>query len=277
MRLMQDKTILRLRMNEYSCDWRAPPSSFSISEQEAHIWLVNLDLPAGLVQRLYLYLSPDEREQAQRFQFEYLRKRYIAGRGSLRVILGGYLHMPPGELSISYEAFGKPRFDPKKGGSWLSFNFTHSHELALLAVIRRLAIGIDLEYERELADADEIAARYFSREEVCIYHQLPPQEKQAAFYRCWTRKEAFIKAIGEGLSYPLDRFNVSVTSTDAAKLIQIGGSQEAGLEWNIFDIKPGPNYTAALAVECPQYQQRSGFNLVFWQCTQDLLDGGQIS
>ncbi len=246
-------------MTEPLGDWKVPLTPPSLAEEEIHVWRVNLDLPPAAVQRLGQYLSPDERERAQRFYFEHLRRRFTAARGALREILGAALGLLPAQLKFSYEPYGKPRLDPQTGGSWISFNLAHSHELALIAVTRSRMIGVDLEYQRPIAGAEKIAEEYFSPQEYDVFRQMDLQEKLPAFYRCWTRKEAFVKAIGEGLSHPLDRFIVSFAPGEPARLLEIGGSQEVASEWGIFDLNPGPGYTAALAVK------GSGLTLSCWQ------------
>jgi 4'-phosphopantetheinyl transferase len=210
---------------------------------------MDLIQPEGILQRLELFLSQEEQERAARFHFGYLRRRFIAGRGILRTILAVYLHTHPGRVSFEYSAFGKPGLGGDFQSNGLSFNLAHSHELALAAVTRGRLIGVDIESQSLLADADEIASRYFASEEFQVFRQLPSQMRQAAFFTCWTRKESFIKAIGEGLSYPLDRFCVTFTPGEPARLLHIDGNVQAASRWSLYSLQPGNGYVAAMVVE----------------------------
>ena len=166
----------------------------------------------------------------------------------LRSLLGLYLNRKPDEILFGHEPHGKPYIStPEPDG--LNFNLTYSQDLALIALMRGKSIGIDLEYCKYIPDADEVVTRYFSPGEISQYFQLSSEDRICAFYRGWTRKEAFIKAIGNGLSYPLNSFSVSLLPDEPARLINLEGDATAPNRWQIKDLSPEKDYEAALAVE----------------------------
>ena len=198
--------------------------------------------------RLLESLSQEERTRANGFSLPHLKERYIAGRGMVRGIVARYLGCPPAEIEFAYTAYGKPflRDETKHG---LRFNLSHSENQALLAVTRGRAIGVDIEQIRPDFATDEIAKRFFSEREWQALRALPTVERTAAFFRCWTRKEAFIKAIGEGLSFPLDAFAVSLAPGEPAVLRWLRDQPDAVQRWSFRDITALPGFLAALAVE----------------------------
>lgn len=225
-----------------------PPIELTLSKSDVHVWRANLDQPPELIQQLAQILSADEVRRAERFYFEQDKERFIVGRGLLRTILSRYLGMAANQLQFCYSTRGKPDLVEHLGGGRLRFNLSHSQALVLYAVTRDRAIGIDVEYIRPIAEADQIVKSFFSDYEKTVYHNLPPYQKQVAFFNCWTRKEAFIKAIGEGLALPLDQFDVSLTPGEPARLLRIKGD-EASKHWSIKELTIDKNYASALAVE----------------------------
>ena len=193
-------------------------------------------------------LSEKEVMRADRFYFERDRKHFIVGRGVLRAILGIYLGMEPDQLEFSYGAYGKPYLADGCGEREVRFNLSHSNELALYAFVRGREIGVDLEYIRDIPDIEQIAARFFSARENIVLHGLPAAQKQEAFFRCWTRKEAYIKAIGNGLTHPLDQFDVSLAPGEPARLLTVAGEPDKTKRWALRELAPAPGYQAALAV-----------------------------
>jgi 4'-phosphopantetheinyl transferase len=165
----------------------------------------------------------------------------------LRRLLGGYLGIEPGELTFVYGSHGKPSLTEPAGGA-LSFNVSHSGELALLAFSRRGEIGVDIEEIRPIPDGEDIAARFFSAAEVARFRGIAPQAREAAFFRCWTRKEAYVKAVGEGLARPLDAFDVTFAAGEPARLTVAGDRQETQ-RWTLDALEPGDGYTAAIVTE----------------------------
>jgi 4'-phosphopantetheinyl transferase len=239
--------------------WINAPPRLRLPGDEIHIWQVSLDQSSELLDRLLETLSGDERARAGRFHFERDRRRFICARAALRSILGLYLEIKPEKIEFCYSKYGKPDIFGAKGENLLYFNLSHSHELALLAVSRRWRVGIDIEHVRSIPDAEQIAERFFSAAENVEFRALPSSKREESFLNCWTRKEAFIKAIGEGLSRPLDRFDVSLSPGEPARLLKIDGDTQEASIWSLAEIAPAPGYIAALAVE------GHGYQLSFWQ------------
>jgi 4'-phosphopantetheinyl transferase len=211
------------------------------------LWAVDLD---GERPSLYeSLLAPDERERAGRFHFERDRNRYMVGRGRLRQLLGHYLAIPPAQVVFAYTDHGKPYLAPQPGRPDLTFNISHSQQFALLAFAWGQRLGVDVEVIRPLSDAAALVRRFFAPAEVVAWEAVPPQQQAEAFFCGWTRKEAFIKAIGDGLSYPLDRFVVSLQPHEPAQLLEIEGSPAAARKWEMASLRPFPQTIAAVIVE----------------------------
>jgi 4'-phosphopantetheinyl transferase len=235
--------------------WTVPLGIPALGESDLHVWRVTREQPEAVVASLHATLSVDERMRVDRFRFERDRRRYIIGRGVLRVIIGEYLNFAPERLVFNYGPKGKPALSLPVGYGQLHFNLAHSHELALYAFTRQQPVGIDVEYtQRVVGDQDRLAARFFSVRENEMYHSLLAVEKRSAFFRCWTRKEAFIKAIGDGLSYPLDRFDVTLTPDQPPAFLAIEGDSEAARRWSLFHLEPDPDYVGAVAIEGNAWQ-----------------------
>lgn len=210
------------------------------------VWAAQLDLGQEQSDDLAGLLSADEHDRAARFQFDEHRRRYIAARGILRLILGRCLNLRPEQVCLVYGAAGKPALHPDEG---VYFNLAHSHQMALYAVTYQRQVGVDLEFIRPVADMAQIAASNFSACEYADWQGLPAAEQQAGFFNCWTRKEAYIKARGEGLLYPLDRFDVSLRPGQPAQLLRVEGSASEAARWSLQAVNPHPGYAAALAIE----------------------------
>jgi 4'-phosphopantetheinyl transferase len=228
--------------------WSSPPADLCITGNQVHIWCARLDVPPEEVHRLEMILSEDERIRAHRFRFEAGQRRYIASRGVLRSILGRYLNVSPLELHFHYGEYGKPSLAGDFTANPYEFNLAHSHELALFGFTRGVPVGVDLEYLKTDRDYDKIAARYFSKLENEIYCSLPPSERPGAFFNAWTRKEAFIKAIGQGLTLPLDSFDVTLTPGKPAQLLRVGDDPGEASQWYLESFAPDPDYVGAVAV-----------------------------
>ena len=229
--------------------WRPAPAELTLSSAEVHVWRACLDPDASCVEHLQRTLSADESHRAARFHFPRDRRRFIVARGVLRDILGRYLGVPPSELGFRYSSYGKPALADAGDEEGLRFNISHSHEMALFAVTRGREIGVDIEYLRREIACEEIAERFFSIHERASLRALPAEAKHQAFFNCWTRKEAYIKAHGEGLSLPLDQFDVSLAPGEPAALLATRGDPREALRWSLQALTPGPGYVAALAVE----------------------------
>src|ERR1044072_2828149 len=186
--------------------WSTPPESLSLQTGEVHVWRIELQHPGSLLEKFRSTLEADELQRASRFHFEKHRSGFVVARGFLRDVLSRYLKTKPEMLRFSYGDYGKPALD-----GTLTFNMSHSHEIALLAIAEDKQIGVDVEHIRADFATEDIARRFFSRSEVESFNRLPTEEQVTAFFRCWTRTEAFIKATGRGLSQPLDAFDVTLS------------------------------------------------------------------
>lgn len=246
-------------MTALDCTWSFPPADLALSSNDVHVWRVYLDQPAQRLQQLAQTLSADELTKAERFYFERDRKHFIVGRGFLRSILGRYLDIEPGRLQFCYGSHGKPALAETPGRIILRFNLSHSQGLALYAVTCDREIGVDLEYIRPMPEAEQIVKRFFSAREHSVFCSIPPSQKHEAFFHCWTRKEAYLKAIGDGLAHSLDRIEVSLAPGEPAKLLSIEGSPQKAARWSLQELKPAPGYVAAIAVE------GSAWRLARWQ------------
>jgi len=187
-----------------------PPLDIELPADEIHVWYACLEQPVSRFQRLKQLLSPDESMRAERFHFEEDRKRFIACHGILRTILGRYLNVDPSRLQFCNGKNGKPSLVDTLGSESIRFNSSKSNGVALFAFTRGREIGVDIEHIRDIPEMEQIAERFFSVKENAAFHTLPQSKKKEAFFNCWTRKEAFIKAIGEGLYCHLDKFDVSL-------------------------------------------------------------------
>jgi len=229
---------------EESSNWLRPPDSLSLEAGQVHVWRVCLELGDDQLDRFRRILEPEELDRAGRFRFERLQRHFVASRGFLRYVLARYLGKKAEELRFSHNSYGKPSL---AGEGTLQFNMSHSHEVALVAVTRGAAVGVDVEHIRSDFASEEIARRFFSRLEVETLKLLPKEEQVAAFFRCWARKEAYIKAIGKGLSQPLDGFDVTLAPSEPAALLRAG--EEDTMTWSMSDIDVGSDYASALVVE----------------------------
>ncbi len=181
-----------------------------------------------------------------RYRIERPRSDYILTRGTLRFLLAQYLHLTPAEISFGYTQYGKPFLIPQ---SDLRFNVSHSHGLALMGFVRQREIGVDVEQVRAQDDAKKLAERFFSVREREQLRDFSGDELHAAFFRCWTRKEAYIKAKGEGLSLPLHQFDVSIEPDPQLALLATRPDRSEANRWAIFNVSAKSGYSAALAVE----------------------------
>jgi 4'-phosphopantetheinyl transferase len=226
----------------------------SLGSRQIHVWGVPL---GGEAEAFLPLLSKGERDRAERFRFVDHRRRYAIAHGALRAVLGGYCGHDPCELTFATGPRGKPYLTSTgAGASGVFFNLSHSSQLALIAV-GDCELGIDLEKCRHLESMLEIARRHFSAAEYAALEGLQDAALQQGFYRCWTRKEAYIKAVGEGLSLPLDTFEVSLGEQPEFLAFRDGRYQPA--EWSLFDVSPADGFVAALAAH------GAGFRLQTYQ------------
>lgn len=214
----------------------------AISRDEIHVWSANLDCESDALPRFKTILSPDEKSRADRFVFARDRNRFIVARGTLRELLGTYLRTPPEILEFTYGKYGKPYLrTPNPSSAHLQFNLSHSHGVAVYAIAHNRNVGVDVELVRTGFATESIAERYFSARELEELRPLPPEEQCRGFFRCWTRKEACLKAQGSGFMTALDSFDVTVASSAAARFL--AGAESS---WNLATFTPARHYVAAL-------------------------------
>lgn len=225
--------------------WSEPPASLTLATGEVHIWRLELDQPESVVAEFRATLEVNELERAGRFHFEKHRKQFVVGRGGLRYVLARYLDVKPEEIRFSYGAYGKPALV----NEGLHFNMSHSHGVALIAVALDRELGVDVEHVRTDFANEDVARRFFSPVEVASFNALGKEEQVAGFFRCWTRKEAYIKAIGRGLSEPLHAFDVTLAPGEPAALLRAERGDVS--RWAMFNIDVGDDYAGALAAEAP--------------------------
>jgi 4'-phosphopantetheinyl transferase len=222
-------------------DFSAGPETLG---NEIHIWTARLDREAQVLHDLEAALSPDERARAERFHFARDRQRFVAARGLLRSLLGKYLCQAPAGLEFSYEPYGKPSLSGANAASGLSFNLAHSAELAVYAISRHRNLGVDVERIKPESAGEDIARRFFSAREVNDLQTLPPESRIQAFFNCWTRKEAYLKATGMGLQTPLDSFSVTLLPGEPAQFLG-----EAEARWHLAAFRPAEGYAAAVVYD----------------------------
>ncbi|MBM3972706.1 MAG: 4'-phosphopantetheinyl transferase superfamily protein [Planctomycetes bacterium] len=210
----------------------------TLVDGELHVWAVPL---TGDAERLGANLSKAENQRLSRFHFADHRRRFQIGHGALRLILAGYLGCGPADVEFAAGPRGKP-FLAAPGPH---FNLSHSGKLALIGV-SKTEVGLDVEKVRRLDSLTEIARKHFSPSEFAALDALQGEARELAFYRCWTRKEAYIKALGEGLSMPLDVFDVSLC--DEPRLVAIRDGKEDAAKWSMLDVSPGPEFVGAAAM-----------------------------
>jgi 4'-phosphopantetheinyl transferase len=232
--------------------WRRPESPPGLGPDDVHVWRLDLDamIPAGLA--LTSDLAEEERDRAARFRFARDRERYLAGRVALRGILAGYLGRPPETLRFVRAPFGKPALFAEPTG--LQFNLTHSDWCALVAVARGRRVGVDVEGIRLGQSSMDVARRFFARGEVDALVVAAPEERAVTFVRCWTRKEAYVKARGDGLSLSLQHFEVPLSSDAAWALASSEEDPSEVGRWSLHELLPAPCYLGALVVEGASYR-----------------------
>src|SRR5215216_281129 len=229
--------------------WSFPTTVLDLESHQVDIWRARLDLPVDSLKTLEATLSADEIQRADHFHFPGDKDRFIAAHGCLRDILAHYQHWEPGQLTFSANDYGKPALSTVSSERRMDFNLSHSEDLALLAVTWERKVGIDLERVRQGISSQVIARQYFSRSEFIELVGLPFEQREVGFFNCWTRKEAYIKAQGLGLSLSLESFDVSLSPNEPAILRATRPDPQEAARWILLALEVSPGYVAALAVE----------------------------
>lgn len=216
-----------------------------LCDDEVHVWRFSLHADAGALDGISRVLAEDEQAKAARFQFERHRRRFMVRRATVRTILGAYLGIPPAEVMFENSLKGKPRL---AGKGTLEFNVTDSADLSLIALTRGRRLGIDLEHVRD-ANFEGIAKRFFTPEEAQELAALPVAARPAGFYRCWTAKEAYLKAIGTGLRTPLNTVRVPVAPDLPATLDVVHDHDGCDGDWAVYRLDAGTEYVATVVVD----------------------------
>ncbi len=230
-------------------EWHLPVSPVLLLQDQVHLWRASLEVSPSTLQTLFTALSKDERERAARFRFSRDQQHFIVAHGILRKLLACYLQIDTSSLFFVKNAYGKPALDPAFHSADLHFNLSHSQDIALFAFSYRRELGVDVEYMRKEVEYDQLARFCFSAYEQQILSSLVGSMKEEAFFNCWTRKEAYIKARGLGLSLPLALFDVSLLPLEPARLLESRESPDEVSRWSFCALVPGMGYAGALVVE----------------------------
>jgi 4'-phosphopantetheinyl transferase len=236
-------------MNIDELQWPQAVPGKLINSNEIHVWRVFLDVTADEFEKLREFLSGDELARSERFHFEKDRKRFIAARGILRRILGSYLNKRPGKICFEYGPHGKPVLAHDAGDDDICFNLSHSGSLALYAVTLRKKIGIDIENIRDYISVGQVAGQFFSQKEISSLEKIDINKRSELFFQYWTRKEAFLKARGEGISFPMDQCDVSLISGSGLSPVTVRDNNRGVSSLYVQDLFPGNGHAAAIAVE----------------------------
>ncbi|WP_422105257.1 4'-phosphopantetheinyl transferase family protein [Winogradskyella sp.] len=220
--------------------------TFFFRDHIPHIWVLNINSEIKHLNFFEGLLSKDEKIKAHKFKFEKDKRVSIIARGALRVLLGKYLDISPEKIVFKYGDYGKPEF---KNWQNLKFNTSHAKDLVVFGFTKNSEIGIDVEYCKSNFDVMDIVDNYFSKKEIEAIHKIPKHMQTQAFYRGWTRKEAFIKAKAKGLSFPLDAFSVSIESDNQSKLEETLWDSNEKHNWSIIPFETLDNYKAAIAIQ----------------------------
>ncbi|HKG94776.1 MAG TPA: 4'-phosphopantetheinyl transferase superfamily protein [Gemmatimonadaceae bacterium] len=239
-----------------SLRWPASPfgveqTPILLGDDEVHLWSASLHVRAERLAAYQLLLSADERERAARFRFDRDRDRYVVARATLRLLIARYLDEDPAALRFDYGEQGKPsiRREPGAGGPTLHFNLAHAGSVAVYGLTHRGPLGVDVERVEAMVDAELVAESHFAAEEQRTLRTVPEPLRMRAFFECWTRKEAFIKALGGGLSIPLASFAVDFRTGSPPSLRWVLGDPDASARWTLAAFEPADEHVGAMAVE----------------------------
>ncbi len=228
--------------------WPQSSTPSELDDLDVHVWSFHLEVSPACLTRFGSWLSLDERERASRFHFEQHRNRYIAGRGWLRELLSAYLNVAPQNITFDYGTHGKPALSGQSAHGGLEFNLSHSDSIAVAGVTRARPLGLDIECVRPLADMGDLVKRFFSQRESSIFEQLQREQQLSVFFNLWTRKEAWLKATGQGISQYLKEVEVSFLPGENVRLLKLPEGFLPAHKWSLQDLDPGCGLKGALAV-----------------------------
>jgi 4'-phosphopantetheinyl transferase len=242
----------RMASVEAAPSWASQAGPPELGADEVHVWHFPLVIPPGREADWRAVLSPAERERADKFAFPHLRERYLAAHAIMRRLLGGYLCVDPASLAFEIAERGKPSLP----GHPLHFNLSHTNDHGLLAVTRAGAVGVDIESIDRQVDRAGIAGRFFSRAEADELASLPPDLQPEAFCNLWTRKEAWLKATGVGISEGLNQVEFNCRPGEPARLLRIGGDEREAAGWFLHSFRPPGEHLGAVAVRARDVKVR---------------------
>jgi 4'-phosphopantetheinyl transferase len=228
--------------------WKSPPADPGLPLDCVDVWKCRLDILDSQVTALFKLLSGEEHVRAERLKIPEKRNQFVITRGRLRQIIAGILDSDPRDFKFEYTSHGKPFLARNWQGHELVFNVSHSYKMAIIGVALDRQLGVDIEKIQEGKDHMGMANRFFSKREQTELSATPDADRTRAFYSCWTRKEAFVKAVGDGITYGLDTFAVSVRPDDERPSLDIHGNSTNEEPWSVFNIPMNDNYMASLAV-----------------------------
>jgi 4'-phosphopantetheinyl transferase len=229
--------------------WSPGPADLRLAPGEVHVWSAVLERPPEIVARDLAVLSDDERERAARMRSPHVRSELIHSRATLRTLLGRYLDCDPRRIRFRHGPQGKPELADCPGSSPLHFNVSHSHGVALFAITARGPVGVDVEQLRPFANDLGLAERYFSSAEFQALRALDGERRRLAFFHTWTRKEAFLKATGGGISFGLERVEVTILPDESSRVLRLDGDEGRAARWSLSSLTPLAGYVGALALE----------------------------
>jgi 4'-phosphopantetheinyl transferase len=232
-------------------DWPSPSSAPHLATGEVHVWRIDLDIHDDCWQTLTSLLSNDEHAKAERFHFAKHRRRHTVTHAALRILLGQYLACPPRNIAFGYNTHGKPRLAGED--QRIRFNLSHTEDIMLVAFALDSEVGIDIEAVTRNVDYMGVGRRWFSALESRTLQSLPEHERVDAFFRAWCRKEAYIKARGEGMAHPLQRFSVALDKHEPRLVEHLDDNRETS-RWTFIDIDVAENYRATVVAETADWQ-----------------------
>ena len=229
--------------------WQTPSHPLPLLPQDIHIWKISLRPPRRWLPKLWDLLNGEEQHRAQRYKTQTLQDTFVTARGTLRLILQRYLHLDAAHIRFARGAHGKPYVSDPATSPPLTFNLTHSRDLALLAIAANRQIGIDIEHYGRTANYPGMINRICSPPEQTFLNDLPPEEQQKIFLTCWTRKEAYVKALGQGITFSLKSITVSLDKSKPPGILHVQGKENEALRWSMRELYPDPDYAATLVGE----------------------------